>query len=178
MTTTIKLRQRLIKIARRDVGNMEETRNQAPWIKKYWPATHYPDGHHERLAYCAASLCYDVREWLKDAEVRKALGLKDAAAAEKWRCKSPSCFKAADSWERWAKAKGLLLKRNVRIQAGDIVIFEHSHIEIVSCPFAPDAGFFIAIGANTDGPGSNDGDGKWEGYREKQNVRSVIRMMP
>lgn len=175
MTTSFELRQRLVSLARIDVGKREETRNQAPWIKPYWAATHYPSGHDERMPYCAASVCYDVREWLKSKEVRTALKLKDAAAAEKWRCKSPSCYKADDSWERWADGKGLLLRPSVQLQAGDLVIYKHSHIEIVSVPRLD--GTFLAIGANTDGPGSRDGDGKWEEERNKDNVRSIIRLL-
>lgn len=166
----------LILIAQRDVGRVEVTRNQAPWIKAYWPATHYPSGHDERMPYCAASLCHDVREWLKIADVRKSLGLKDAAAAEKWRCKSPSCYKAPDSWEAWAKKKGLLLSKRVNLRAGDIVIYGRSHIELVS--FVHDPMLHVCIGANTDGTGSREGDGKWEKLRNKDDVRSVIRLLP
>lgn len=179
MSTTYNLRRLLLDIARRDVGKVEVSRNQAPWIKKYWPATTYPEGHDERQPYCAASLCHDIRQWLKYKTVRDVLGLESEAAAEKWRCKSPSCFKASYSWESWAKAKGLLLgkPKSVNYHAGDIIIYKHSHIEIYVNDVDGEGGDFWAIGANTDSGGSRDGDGKWEKTRTRADVRSVIRML-
>lgn len=186
MSNTFELRCQLLKIARRDVGKTEVSRNQAPWIKKYWPATNYPHGHDERQPYCAASLCHDVREWLKIPEVRKAFGFASAAAAEHWRCKSASCFRADYSWESWAKEKGLLLKNPSKaiLHAGDIIIYKHSHIEIYVEDVDPSnqtTGDFIAIGANTDSGGGRDGDGKWEKTRRRTGnygIRNVIRMLP
>jgi hypothetical protein len=105
--STFALRQKLIDIARKDVGKTEVTKNQAPWIAKYWPATTYPDGMDNREPYCAAAQAYCLREWLKLKEVLTALGMTKEQA-EKWRCKSASVFKASDSWLNWAKsAKGV-----------------------------------------------------------------------
>lgn len=42
--TSLDLRRELVGIARLDRGKTEVTKNQAPWIKKYWPATSYPEG--------------------------------------------------------------------------------------------------------------------------------------
>ena len=183
--STYDIRKKLIDIARRDVGKTEVSRNQAPWIKKYWAATNYPHGHDERQPYCAASLCYDVREWLKIPEVRKALGMS-VFQAEIWRCKSASCFKDTYSWESWANNNGLLLKNPTKaiLHAGDIVIYKHSHIELYVKDVDPSnqtTGDFWAIGANTDSGGSADGDGKWEKRRKRlgpQGIRNVIRILP
>ena len=67
--STFALRQKLVEIARRNVGKTEASRNQAPWIKQLWTATSYRDGHAERMPYCAAGMAWAVREWLKLPEV-------------------------------------------------------------------------------------------------------------
>src|SRR5689334_4922697 len=97
--STLALRQRLIAIADKDVGQMETSRNHGPAIEKFWPATSYPEGYANREPYCAAGVSYWVREWLKDPSVLAALG-KTPQEAEKWRCKSARAF----DWIDWAKA--------------------------------------------------------------------------
>lgn len=67
--STYELRKKLVTIASRDVGQLETSRNQGPAIRKFWPATSYPEGYRERQPYCAAAVSYWVSEWLKDAEV-------------------------------------------------------------------------------------------------------------
>jgi len=54
--------------------------------------------------WCAAFTCWVLREWLEDANVRKALSELTGkniieTSAEKYRCKDPSAF----GWEKWAK---------------------------------------------------------------------------
>ena len=185
MSTTYNIRKKLLAIARRDVGKVETSRNRGEWIKKYWPATSFPGGYDERQPYCAASLCHDVREWLKLQAVRDAF-LFTKEQAESWRCKSASCYKADDSWEQWAMERGLLLPNPTKavLHAGDIVIYKHSHIELYVKDVDPSnqtTGDFWAIGANTDSGGGRDGDGKWEKTRSrtgKYGIRNVIRMLP
>lgn len=128
MSTTYPLRAKLVEIARRDNGRTEdEGKNRAPWIKRLWPATTYPEGYANREPYCAAGMTYCLREWLKLPDVLAALGLT-AETAEKWRCKSAGAF----AWEDWARTHKLtVMPTNGILHAGDIVIYKHSHIELV-----------------------------------------------
>lgn len=98
--STLHLRQRLVDIAKRDVGKVEISRNRAPWVQKLWSATDYPNGHQDRQPYCSSGMAYCMREWLKDGEVLTALGLTPDMA-ERWRCKTAAAF----GWGDWAQGK-------------------------------------------------------------------------
>lgn len=170
---TFHLRQKLIEIARRDVGKVEETQNTAPWIAKLWPATSYPDGMANLEPYCAAGVAHCVKVWLEAKEVRDAFGYS-AEAAEKWRCKSARAF----DWEKWAKQKNLtVLPSNCILHAGDLVIYRHSHIEIVTDDDGTMKGPFRAIGYNTNAAGARDGEGCFEKPRSRDKVKCFIRLL-
>jgi hypothetical protein len=161
---TLSLRRRLVDLCRQDRGKEEEKRNQGAWIKKFWPATSYPGGYVEQQPYCAAGLVYWTREWLCDPEV------------ESWRCKSASCFKAADSWEAWAKKKGLWLPGPfVDLNVGDLVIYTHSHIEIVT---ETHANGNTVLGFNTGNGVERDGRWCYEKPMTVTRIRGAIRMLP
>lgn len=170
--STFNLRKRLVDIALRDVGQTEVSRNQSPTIRKFWPATSYPSGHSERQPYCAAAVCYWVMEWLKDPEVLAAFGMT-AAAAEKWRCKSPAAF----GWTTWARDKGLLVMgdsmKNV-LHTGDIMVFDMSHIGIVT---DDSANRVMTIEANTGASGGRDGEGIFQKNRTREIARDFIRLL-
>lgn len=172
--STLALRDRLVKIARQDVGQTESSRNQGTAIKKFWPATSYPEGYANREPYCAAALCYWVREWLKDPEVLKALGFTPAQA-EAWRCKSARAY----DWIDWAKKKGLLLlsdsQSNV-LHTADIVVYDFSHIGVIYDDYKDR---IVAIEANTGSPEKNqrDGDGIFEKDRPREIARYFIRLL-
>jgi hypothetical protein len=171
MSTTLPIRQKLTAIARRNVGKTEVTPNRAPWIAPLWTATSYPDGMANREPYCAAGVCWAVREWGKLPEVLAALGMT-AAAFEKWRCKSAGAF----AWGHWARDKGLmLLDENDVFHTGDLIIYERSHIEIYVDDLP--GGRFTAIGYNTNSGGSRDGDGCWEKSRPRTGIKEVIRLL-
>lgn len=172
--TSYPLRLKLVQIARRDVGQVENTKNRAPWIEKLWPATTYPAGHAERQPYCAAGLAYCLREWLRDAEVLAALKLSPTAA-ETWRCKSAAAFE----WHKWAVRRGLpVLSKNAVLRCADIVIYKHSHIELVTDDDGTTTGPFVAVGYNTNAAGSRDGEGCFEKPRGRADVKCFIRLMP
>lgn len=170
--STLNLRQRLVEIARRDVGQMETSRNQGPALKKFWPATDYPDGYLNREPYCAAAVCYWVWEWLKDPEVLSALKMS-AAQAEKWRCKSATAF----GWYDWAKKKGLFTMGDSMtevLHTGDLMIFDCSHIGIV----CDDSGEFVdTVEANTGPGGGRDGDGIFAKHRHRSLARNFVRIL-
>jgi len=180
--STFKLRTRLVDLARVSEGLVEVTKNRAPWIAKFWPATFtprfyikgnatYPNGD---PPYCAAAVSYWVREWLKDPEVLAAFGMTPDQA-EQWRCQSPACAE----WSKWARRKGLqILPPNSILKRGDIVIYSYSHIEIVTDDDGTTKGPFVAIGANTNAAASRDGEGCFEKPRSRAKVKEFIRLLP
>lgn len=161
-----------------DVGKREETKNQAPFIAKYWTATSYPDGHENREPYCAAAMCYWVMRWLSLEEVLEAFNFTPAQA-EAWRCKSASVFKDPSSnWIKWAKWEGLQILPPVSIlHSADIAIYSYSHIELVSNDDGTADGPFTAIGANTDPSGSRDGEGCFEKPRSRNKIQCFLRLL-
>lgn len=172
--STYPLRQKLIEIARRDRNLVEETKNQAPWIRKLWPATTYPKGFANREPYCAAGVAYCVQQWLQYPDVCAALGKTQEQAAA-WRCKSAAAFE----WEKWAVQKKLtVLPKNCILHAGDLVIYNKSHIEIVTDDDNTKTGPFTAIGYNTNAAGSRDGEGCFEKPRSRGDVKCFIRILP
>ncbi len=174
MSETYHIRKKILDIARRDRGKVEITKNHAPWIEKYWPATTYEDGYKDRGPYCAAAVAYWVREWLSEEEVRRAFGFT-AEQAEKWRCKSALAF----DWINWASLRRLtLLPKNCILHAGDLVVYSYSHIEIVTDDDNTTDGPFVAIGANTNASASRDGEGCFEKPRSRAGVKSFIRLLP
>lgn len=173
--STLHLREKLVEIARRNLDKVESSRNQASWIKPLWKATNNPDGHDERQPYCAAGMCWAMREWLLIPEVRGELKLQDP---EQWRCKFASVFKyPKGNWEYWALSRNIaLLGAKENLHTGDFIIYSFSHIEMYTGTDYDDGGF-SAVGYNTDSGGSRDGDGCYEKKRSRSKVRSVIRVM-
>jgi hypothetical protein len=170
--STLSIRQQLVEIARRDVGKVEQTRNRAPWIQKYWSATTLPNGHADRQPYCAAAVAYWVREWLKLPDVLDALKMTPAGA-ERWRCKSARAF----DWLDWAAARKLEVlsdRPTERLRVGDIMVFDISHIGIVK---DDDAGAVFTIEANTGNGSVRDGDGCFERVRTRSQARAFIRLI-
>ena len=170
--SNLAIRQALVEIARRDVGKVEQTRNRAPWIQKYWSATTLPNGHADRQPYCAAAVAWWVREWLKIPEVLDALKMTPAGA-ERWRCKSPAAF----AWLDWANARRLEVlgdRPTERLRVGDIFVFDMSHIGIVR---DDDSSGVYTIEANTGATGSRDGDGCFEKVRQRSQARAFIRLI-
>jgi len=175
--STFELRKRLVEIAKKDVGQMETSRNQGPAIKKFWDSVTYKDGYKDgykdRQPYCAAGVSYWVDKWLEDAEVLKAFKM-NREEAEKWRCKSARVF----DWEDWAKTKGLLVmndKQHNILHTGDIMVFDMSHIGVVETDFDT---YVKTVEANTGATGGRDGDGIFEKVRARSLAKCFIRLLP
>jgi len=169
---TLGLRQKLVEIARHDVGDREISRNQSPVIKSYWPATNYKDGYNDRAPYCAAAVCAWVKRWLENGDVLRALGLT-APQAEKWRCKSPAAF----GWIDWAREHGVRIlsdSQNETLHTGDIMVFDMSHIAILVNDW--DA-HVQTIEANTGSAGGRDGEGIFVKMRARSLARNFIRLL-
>ncbi len=179
MSHTLALRERFVDIARTNVGRVEDSKNQADWIKPLWLATDTPNAWKERWAYCATGVAWTMKEWLKLPEVLAALKMT-AAQAEKWRCDSASCFKAgATSWLGWAEKHGYLMPLgNINefvFHTADLIIYKFSHIEIFSGDL--EDGRFMAVGYNTNAAGSRDGDRCSEKPRSRREIKAVIRFL-
>jgi hypothetical protein len=171
--STFPTRTLLVNIARADKDKVEVTKNTAPWIRKFWPATTYHTGMANQEPYCAAAVCFWVQQWLTQPETLRAFQMSPPEA-EAWRCKSASVA----GWSKWAKEKKLqLLPPRSILRRGDLVIYDYSHIEIVTDDDGTLTGPFIAIGANTNAAASRDGEGTFEKPRNRARVKHFIRLL-
>ena len=166
--------KRLLEIATHEVGTHEDGGNNCgPRIVEYQSATWLKPAP---WPWCAAFICWILREWLKSPEVLAKLSLRNDKEGEKWRPQTAGAF----DFERWAKEKGLaVLKQGTMAKAGDLVIFNFSHIGlIVKDQISPDT--IETIEGNTNGGGqrdSNAGDGVWPKRRAASLARSFIRLI-
>jgi hypothetical protein len=166
--------KRLLEIATHEVGTHEVGGNNCgPRIVEYQSATWLKPAP---WPWCSAFICWILREWLKSQEVLAKLSLRNDKEGEKWRPQTAGAF----DFERWAKEKGLaVLNKKSLAKAGDIVIFDFSHIGlIVKDQISPDT--IECIEGNTNGGGqrdSNTGDGVWRKRRAASLVRSFIRII-
>ena len=166
--------KRLLEIGTHEVGTHEVGgNNRGPRIVEYQSATWLNPAP---WPWCAAFICWILREWLQSPEVREKLSLRNDLSVENWRPQTAGAF----DFERWAKEKGLqVLKKTALAKAGDLVIFEFSHIGIiVKDQISADS--IETIEGNTNGGGqrdSNTGDGVWRKRRAANLVRSFIRII-
>ena len=167
--STLPIRQKLIDIARREVGVKEVGRNTGKRVRAYQAATNLEG---TGWPWCAAFVCWCVREWGKDKDVLAALKMTPAQF-DKWRPRTAAAFGLED----WARKKGLEVldaddKPNLR--TGDILTFDTSHTGFV----ADDArGVIMTIEGNTGATGGRDGDGVWDKNRNFKESRRFIRLL-
>jgi hypothetical protein len=168
---SLPLREKLVAIARKNVGKTEVTPNRAPWIAPLWKATSYPDGMANREPYCAAGMAWCLQQWGQIPGVLDALKMT-ANQFEKWRCKSAGAF----AWGHWAQEKGLqILSEDDNFHVGDLIIYRRSHIEMYVDDLP--GGAFNAIGYNTNAAGSREGEGCFEKPRPRSGIKEVIRLL-
>lgn len=162
----------LVAIAQAEVGTREgKLNNTGARIVEYQKATWLkPDA----WSWCAAFVAWCMREWLNDIDVRTALRV---LKIDTWRCHDASAF----GWEKWAKIRGLKVLPDTDIaKAGDIVIFDFSHIGIVAEDQLSPAHNIKTIEGNTNSKGdrdSNSGDGVWQKSRNPALVKCYIRLL-
>jgi hypothetical protein len=166
-------RKRLVEIAHRDVGQVETSWNQGAWIKKFWPATSYPAGYKNKEPYCAAAVCYWVwqlsQELIADGLLKATTG-KTGTQFEAWRCKSARAF----GWREWADQKKVLkLGETGRCLPGDVVVFDFSHVGIIT---GSSERYIHTVEANTNKAGSREGDGCWTKTRPRSAAQCFIRV--
>lgn len=163
-----------IAIANRDVGKTEVTQNRAPWIARFWPFTNYPDGYSNREPYCAAAVCGWLgtlgRELAEQGLFRSSFGMT-LVQFESWRCKTARAF----GWRDWARQKGLqILGENEKALPGDVIVFDFSHVGIITADLGKRG--FATIEANTNSSGSREGDGCWAKTRARSLAQVLIRL--
>ena len=155
----IKQDNSLIEIALNEVGIVETSKNQGTGIEKYWQATNYKDGYKNREPYCAAAVCWMIKQ----------AGL----FTEETRPKTASAF----GFETWAKEIGLNVTKNPnKILKGQIIVFNFSHVGIAVSD-SDAKGNFQTVEANTSSSehgSQRDGGGVFKRTRNRSLVRSMI----
>jgi hypothetical protein len=160
-----KLPSALVQIASKEIGVSEVNgTNCGPRVNEYKAATWLDSS--VGWAWCAAFVCWCVREAMQATGVTESATFKRPRTAGAW------------DFENWSLAQGseTSTKKPHRgdIQAGDIVIFKFSHIGIAIS--APDkAGNVSTIEGNTDGKGSREGGAVLRKVRNVSSIRSRIR---
>jgi peptidoglycan hydrolase-like protein with peptidoglycan-binding domain len=153
---------KVIDVAKTQIGIHESGgNNHGDGIAKFWTATNYSEGYNDRAPYCAACLCWVIRE----------AGIFD----EKERPKTAAAF----GYENWADnlpKKTTITRKPSFIKKGQIVVFAFSHIGIATSN-SDASGYFDTIEANTGANGSRDGDGVYSKTRNISVVRSVITIL-
>lgn len=115
-------------------------------------------------AWCSAFVCWCMKE-----------AIETTSKTSEWRCRDASAF----GWIAWAKKHGVYITDEKELaKAGDIVVFDFSHVGIVEKDQI-DTNFIETIEGNTNGKGERDseaGDGVWRKKRHKTIVRAYIRL--
>lgn len=152
----------IIKIAQTQVGLRETSKNQGEGLAKFWTATSYPDGYENREPYCAAFVCWVIREAFKGKTVPFTLPT------------SPVAY----DFEKWGAAnKGrgvevLVLAKSP--QPGDIfTLAAASHVGLVK---SVNGSEMVTIEGNTNEAGSREGDGVYEKKRNVSSIRKIVRI--
>lgn len=149
--------ERMITLARGEVGVKETTKNQGPGISKYWTATSYKNGYNDRQPWCAALVSWCV----KNANILPSNHNPNTASAF-----------AFESWGRNLGKYATVSMNPQSISRGDIVVYTFSHIGIATNNSVEKR--FRNIEGNTNAAGDREGNGVWEKDRPLSSVRSKI----
>jgi len=162
MTTFVK---EIIRIAKAEVGVREiANTNCGERVDQYKAATWL--NPKKGWAWCAAFVCWVVREAMTSAGVKQTKTFKRPRTAGAW------------DFENWSleqdKTTNTKKPQDGDILPGDIVMFTFSHIGIaVSAP--DDDGNVTTVEGNTDTAGSREGGGVYLKSRHISKIRSRIR---
>lgn len=156
---------RLVQLAQADLWIREESKNQGPGIKKYWDATTYKDGFENREPYCAAAVCWWIREACKG--IKTPFKLPNTPVAYNLMV-----------WPAKELNQGLLfIPKRADLLPGDIVIWEFSHASIVEKACPKGSTEVQTIDANTSPQsGDNEGGGVFRRVRSRNLIRGVVRI--
>lgn len=168
------MHDKLVSIAMSQVGVREIGGNNCgPKVREYQAATELPPG---RWPWCAAFVDWCLREWLKDASTQTWLNLK-TTSYNRWLPKTAAAF----GFLKWAKNRAettKILSSKDRPKPGDIVVYDFSHVGIVTDALANS---IEAVEGNTNGRGDRDstsGDGVWLKSRRKSLIQAFVRIHP
>jgi hypothetical protein len=154
-----------IRIAQAEIG-VEEINgtNCGPRVNEYKAATWLPAD--KPWPWCAAFVCWCVREAMRAASIRETKTFKRPRTAGAWDFENWSLAQDSTTWTR--------KPHRGDIQPGDIVVFRFSHIGIAIS--APDKnGNVQTVEGNTDKAGSREGGGVYRKTRAASSIRSRIR---
>jgi len=164
----MKLASEIVRIASAEIGVEEVgTTNCGPQVNFYKSATNLP--HTEEWPWCAAFICWVVREAMKAAGVKETESFRRPTTASAWGLESWSLRQDRSTWT---------VKKPFRdIMPGDLIIFNFSHcgIAISECD---ETGFFQTVEGNTssgDAGSQRDGGGVHRRWRRSFQVRSRVR---
>lgn len=162
-TPTTTIAEKLVDLARTQVGIFEVSRNQAPGIAKYWTATTYPNGMTNREPWCAAFTCWLVKTAVGDTPIKWSLP------------KSPVAYDN-EKWGAANEGKGVhVLKSSEKPKAGDIfTLATASHTGLV---IGVSGSNVTTIEGNTNAAGSREGDGVYIKTRPISTIRKFIRIL-
>ena len=160
-----KLPEAIVQIATAEIG-VEEVNgtNCGVRVNEYKAATWLTPT--KGWAWCAAFICWVVREAATKADMKFTKTFKRPLTAGAWDMENWSL-------EQDASTSTKKPHRN-DIQAGDIIVFKFSHIGIAIS--APDAnGFITTVEGNSNKAGSREGGGVHKLKRHVSKIRSRIR---
>ena len=141
-------------------------------VLEYWALGKVPlDVRDDEVPWCAAFVCWCVRQWVNQIGPKDPIYGKWAAAA--WRPQTAGAF----DLENWAKERKLaVLGPKAEARPGDIVVFDMSHCGIVVGDHPANSLFIDTVEGNTGSQSQRDGDGVWRKKRSRVMVRSIIRV--
>ena len=147
---------RFVRIARWMVGVVESGgENRGADVSAIQRMTWLPPGP---WPWCAAFVC-----WCYAAS---SLGFRCHGS----RPDTPRAF----GFEEWGRERAQVIANPSAVMVGDIVMFQFSHVGIVSAVYA--GGRFSSIEGNTNSVGSREGDGVFIRDRALACVRSLVRL--
>jgi hypothetical protein len=160
--------EKLCELACAEVGTRESPRNSntGPRVNTYKSATTLDP--QQPWPWCAAFVCFVVRETLAACGVKLTKGFVRPTTAGAW------------DFINWSKAQDdrtttLMSPRAKDIQIGDIVVFKFSHIGL-AVSGADAGGTFWTCEGNTDLAGSREGGGVYKRTRNISSVKARIRI--
>lgn len=159
------LAEKIVELASKEIGTEEiDGTNCGPRVNEYKAATWLP--HDKPWPWCAAFVCWLVREALKATGIKETPTFKRPRTAGAW------------DLENWSRAQDKTTHtrkpHSGDIQPGDILTFTFSHTGIAIS--APDSnGYVMTIEGNTDAAGSREGGGVFEKRRHVSKIRARIR---
>lgn len=159
------LAPKIVEIALKEVGVEEvDGTNCGPRVNQYKAATNLPP--EEPWPWCAAFVCWVVREAMKATGIKETATFKRPTTAGAWNLENWS-LKQDNSTQTRKPHRG-------DIKPGDIIVFTFSHVGFaVGEP--DEEGYVSTLEGNTDTAGSREGGGVFRKRRKLSSIRSRIR---